>query len=163
MGKSSIQVACTEHTLYCKVEGMGSMKNSSPLRDFSEHVFEEGCCKFVVDLSGCTGMDSTFMGTLLGIALLKGLNSHSPQVLVVNASKENLKLLDGLGVTQIIQVSKEEVTFPSIQLTELDEKNTSQREKIQTIYEAHKNLVEFDPQNAKKFGKFLKSLLKDLS
>ncbi|RME79404.1 MAG: anti-sigma factor antagonist [Planctomycetota bacterium] len=160
--KSSIHVACLDGTVFCKITGLGRMQNSFSLRSFAEQAFLDGFRQFIIDLKDCTGMDSTFMGTLLGIQLLKK-ESISPLVVLVNVSQENYKLLEGLGLSKVLKIEKKPMEPPQMELIEVQEEKLSQREWLQNIYEAHKNLVELHPENKKKFGNFVKTLFKELS
>ena len=64
-----IQVGFNESTVWVRVSGRGSFQNSSPLKDFAKEMLSRGYKTFVIDLGECPVMDSTFMGTLAGIAL----------------------------------------------------------------------------------------------
>src|SRR5450631_2319235 len=55
--------------VWIRVEGRGSFQNSPALKEFSRKLIDEGRRKFVVDLKSCLAMDSTFMGTLAGLAI----------------------------------------------------------------------------------------------
>ena len=64
-----IQVGFNERTVWVRVSGRGSFQNSGPLKDFAKEMLARGYKSFVIDLGECPVMDSTFMGTLAGIAL----------------------------------------------------------------------------------------------
>ena len=66
---ASILVGVTDRAVHVRVEGKGSFQNSPGLKEFSKQMLERGFRNFVVDLNTCSVMDSTFMGTLAGIAL----------------------------------------------------------------------------------------------
>ena len=66
-------------------------------------MLERGYRHFVVDLNSCTVMDSTFMGTLAGIALrLREFGNGS--LLVRNANERNWDLLQNLGLNNLFDV-----------------------------------------------------------
>ena len=52
-----------------RVLGRASFVNSSSLREFTGEMMRQGKRRFVIDFSACTGMDSTFLGVLAGLAL----------------------------------------------------------------------------------------------
>src|SRR5260221_5584242 len=66
---ASILVGVTGKAVCIKVRGKGSFQNSPALKEFAREMFERGHRVFVVDLADCPVMDSTFMGTLAGLAL----------------------------------------------------------------------------------------------
>mgnify|MGYP003889460409 CR=1 FL=1 len=63
-----ISVGVFDGFSWIRCEGKGSFLNSSILKSFADQRLAAGERSLVVDLSACTGMDSTFMGTLAGIA-----------------------------------------------------------------------------------------------
>ncbi|MCX7869413.1 MAG: STAS domain-containing protein, partial [Terrimicrobiaceae bacterium] len=65
----NVLVGTLGDTAWVRVEGRGSFKNSGGLKDFFGRMLERGFRRFAVDLANCELMDSTFMGTLAGLAL----------------------------------------------------------------------------------------------
>ena len=55
--------------VWVRVEGKGSFLNSGNLKQFAREVVDRGYREFVIDLHDCAMMDSTFMGTMAGLAL----------------------------------------------------------------------------------------------
>ena len=70
------------------VEGKGSFKNSSELKEFASIVINKGAKEFVIDLKNCPVMDSTFMGTLVGITRNLSTIDQS-RIDVINANSRN--------------------------------------------------------------------------
>src|ERR1700693_1685597 len=89
--------------VHVKVEGKGSFQSSPALKEFSKQMLERGFRNFIVDLQGCPVMNSTFMGTLAGIALrLREFGNGS--LLVRNANERNTDLLRNLGLNNLFEV-----------------------------------------------------------
>src|SRR5437764_10488259 len=66
---------------------------------------DRGYREFVVDLVDCVMMDSTFMGTMAGLALrLKELGQG--HLRVVHCGERSRQLLSGLGLDQLFQISR---------------------------------------------------------
>ena len=80
-----------------RVEGKGSFQCSPALREFSRKMIEEGRREFIIDLKDCPAMDSTFMGTLAGIAT-RIREAGGGDLWVVNRNERNSELLAGLGL-----------------------------------------------------------------
>ena len=100
---TSILVGVTNRGVHVKVEGKGSFQSSPALKEFSKRMLERGFRNFVVDLLACPVMDSTFMGTLAGIALrLREFGNGS--LLVRNANERNTDLLRNLGLNNLFDV-----------------------------------------------------------
>ena len=88
----SILVGTANRTVWVRVEGKGSFLNSTGLKEFAKEMINRGFREFVVDLKNCPVMDSTFMGTLAGIALrLRELGQG--QLRVINLNERNSDLL----------------------------------------------------------------------
>ena len=54
--------------LWIRCASRGCFVNSPALKTVAEKYLENGGCNIVVDLEVCPGVDSTFMGTLAGLA-----------------------------------------------------------------------------------------------
>ena len=67
--QSSIQVGVNGPAVWVRVEGKGSFLNSGNLKEFAQEMVTRGYREFVIDLQNCAMMDSTFMGTMAGVAL----------------------------------------------------------------------------------------------
>ena len=123
-----------------------------------------GYREFVVDLTNCVMMDSTFMGTLAGVALrLRELGDG--HLHVIHCSSRSRELLSGLGLDQIFSIHNGGLSAPVC--TDLDE-NTSnvsaerKREQAQTMLEAHEALCRAAPENLTRFKDVLDYLKQDL-
>jgi len=161
---SSILVGLTNKIVWVRVEGKGSFLNSPGVKDFSKEMINRGHREFVVDLRNCPVMDSTFMGTLAGIALrLRELGQG--HLHVVNLNERNHDLLSNLGLDQLFAIdmcpvkSNEPPAQPLDSMASSSMDHTGQAE---TMLEAHEALVEADPENLTKFKDVLEYLKQDL-
>jgi len=124
-----------------------------------------GYREFIVDLQSCAMMDSTFMGTLAGVALrLKELgNGH---LHVVHCGARSRELLSGLGLDQIFSIHNEGLSAP--QCNNLDDEASEgispeqKREQAQTMLDAHEALCRAAPENLTRFKDVLDYLKQDL-
>lgn len=162
--QSSILVGCTNKVVWIRVEGKGSFLNSSGLKEFAREMINRGHREFVVDLHGCPVMDSTFMGTLAGIALrLREIGQG--QLHVTNLNERNNDLLRNLGLDQLFAIdlcgirAPDEAQGKSIASPGAGDRSSQ----AQTMLEAHEALVEADPENATKFKDVLEYLKQDLN
>ena len=131
-------------------------------------MIQRGYRDFVVDLRDCEQMDSTFMGTLAGVALrLREIGMGGLRA--VNANERNAGLLTSLGLDQLFSVedtvSGEEV-FPGDE-AKLRQTAPAARvdadEQKQIVLEAHEALAEADSANAMKFKDVLEFLRHELN
>ena len=96
----SILVGTANRTVWVRVEGKGSFLNSTGLKEFTKEMINRGFREFAIDLKNCTVMDSTFMGTLAGVALrLRELGQGNLRV--TNLNERNSDLLSNLGLDQL--------------------------------------------------------------
>jgi len=164
--QSSILVGCANKVVWVRVEGKGSFLNSSGLKDFARAMINRGFREFVVDLRNCPVMDSTFMGTLAGIALrLKEIGQGALHVTQLN--DRNRDLLSNLGLDQLFAIDLCVIAAPdgveakaqSIGVAE----GSDRAAQAQAMLEAHEALVEASPENLTKFKDVLEYLKQDLA
>jgi anti-anti-sigma factor len=163
--QSSIQVGTNGPAVWVRLEGKGSFLNSGSLKEFAQEMVNRGYREFIVDLQNCVMMDSTFMGTLAGVALrLKELgNGH---LHVVHCGTRSRDLLSGLGLDQIFDIHSEGVAAPECSDLDNDQPPNvtpdQKREQAQTMLDAHEALCEAAPENFTRFKDVLDYLKQDL-
>ncbi len=160
---SSILVGCTNKTVCVRVEGKGSFLNSSGLKEFSREMIQRGCREFMIDLRNCPMMDSTFMGTLAGIAInLRGLGQGSVHIVQIN--DRNRDLVCNLGLDRLFTMEPGTgAAFGELNQKPLEtEDATDKAGRTQTMLEAHEALVAADAANLAKFKDVLEYLKHDL-
>jgi anti-sigma B factor antagonist len=163
--QSSIQVGVNGPAVWVRVEGKGSFLNSGNLKEFAREMVNRGYREFIIDLQRCAMMDSTFMGTMAGVALrLKELGQG--HLRVVHCGNRSRDLLTGLGLDQIFSIQSNGSTAPSCRLLAEEPKPESpaegKKEQAETMLEAHKALCEAAPENFPRFKDVLDYLKQDL-
>lgn len=138
-------------TVWLRVEGNGTFQNSALVRVYTEQMFEEGHRSFAFDLHECEMMDSTFLGTLTGLALRL---REDPRGRVgfarVNAKVESL--FGRYGLDRVLAFQGFEAAPPAPgEMEELD-LSTTREFKRGTIVEAHEALAASSPENEERFG-----------
>ena len=162
---SSVLVGCVDRTVWIKVEGRGTFQNSAGLKEFVKQMIQRGYRDFVADLRDCEQMDSTFMGTLAGVALrLRELGQGG--LSVVNVNDRNAGLLCSLGLDQLFHVEGPSAAQEQPQKLELHEaalKKSGQDEQKRMVLEAHEALVQADSSNEVKFKDVLEFMRHELN
>ena len=110
--QSSIQVGVNGPTVWVRVEGKGSFLNSGNLKEFAQEMVNRGYREFVIDLQDCVMMDSTFMGTMAGLALRLKELGHG-HLHVVHCGDRSRDLLSGLGLDQIFSIQSNGTQAPA--------------------------------------------------
>jgi anti-sigma B factor antagonist len=156
----SILVGTANRTVWVRVEGKGSFLNSTGLKEFSKEMINRGFREFAIDLKNCTVMDSTFMGTLAGVALrLRELGQG--HLRVTNLNERNSDLLSNLGLDQLFIIEARN-SAPAAAQTPLAASAPDKTTQAQTMLEAHEACVEANEANAAKFKDVLEYLKQDL-
>lgn len=158
----SILVGTANRTVWVRVEGKGSFLNSTGLKEFAKEMINRGFREFAVDLKNCPVMDSTFMGTLAGVALrLRELGQGSLRV--INLNERNSDLLANLGLDQLfILDSNGDGKMPTEAQVPLAATAPDKATQAQTMLEAHEACIEANEANAAKFKDVLEYLKQDL-
>ena len=154
------RIARSRDAIYVRVVGLGSMSNSATFKDFVDRMQVEGYRRFVVDLAECRGVDSTFMGILLGL-------SHCEEggggLVVVNANAHCRRQMESIGLHRILKIQAQPADVPKdLELHELPEAEASPLQRLKLIMKAHQDLIALDKKNEEKFGAFLKDIAKNL-
>jgi len=163
--QSSIQVGVNGNAVWVRVEGKGSFLNSGNLKEFTREMVNRGYREFVVDLENCAMMDSTFMGTMAGVALRLKELGHG-HLHVVHCGERSRNLLTGLGLDQIFDIHSNGTAAPQCDLLKNDNPNGSSPEQKKQVsvdmLDAHQALCDAVPQNLSRFKDVLDYLKQDL-
>lgn len=156
-----IEIARIGDAVAFRVNGLGNMLASPAIWGLAERMMQEGVSKFAFELSHCLGLDSTFMGMLVGLAHRVSVLEQGGWVCVVNASAKVREGLELLGVTKFVRL-KTTFPFEDIEMQRLDVGRYGTQERLEIIRRAHEALIEIDRRNRARFGPFLESLSKEL-
>lgn len=164
-----IFIGCLPAEVYIRVVGRGTFQNGQPLRRAALELVEKGAKRYFVDLGGCDGMDSTFLGVLAGIGLRLKQQNSGGHLNVLNVGRRNLELLQTLGLDRLFGVdSTGDFAAPAaVAWQRLPDSDIAQLQKpldkndtADLMLEAHNNLIQADGRNQAKF-KDLTSFLRD--
>ncbi len=167
-------IAASQRSFYVRVVGLATMTNSVHLQEVLQHSRSQGFRRFIFDLGACSGLDSTFMGILLGVAMgenggpspgdEEGSNGGDgpATVVLVNASSYLAGLLAGVGIDRVVKLHGEPVEFPPVGLQRLVDMPPDPLRRIRSMVTAHENLVRLGGQNVIKFASLLDALRREL-
>lgn len=154
--------------VWVRVEGKGNFLNSGNLKDFAREMVDRGYREFVIDLENCAMMDSTFMGTMAGVALRLKELGHG-HLHIVHCGTRSRELLSGLGLDQIFSIHSNGAAAPECEKLEGSEGSANggsaekkKTEQAETMLEAHEALCECAPENFSRFKDVLDYLKQDL-
>jgi len=157
---SSVLVGSLDRTVWLKVNGRGTFQNSPGVKEFVKQMIQRGHRDFVVDLDACELMDSTFMGTLAGVALrLREIGQGGLRA--VNVNPRNSALLENLGLDHLFAVESGRAADAPASLRQADPAGDEVTK--ETVLEAHEALIEADAHNAVKFKDVVEYLRQELA
>lgn len=143
---------------WIRCEGKGSFLNSPAVKAFGDERITAGEKCVVVDLGACTGMDSTFMGTLAGMAAR--LSAQSGGVLqIADPGSRNRRSLEDLGLDFLMEIDPPQAVWrgkmdPIRENLSPPDRATSpdQLQRAMQVLEAHQVLADANDFNARKFS-----------
>lgn len=165
--ESSI-LACKEGEFsWIRCEGKGSFQNSPAMKEQAERNIKSGHKNIVIDLEKCLGMDSTFMGTMAGIAM-RLMKIPDAKLQVAAPGERNRQSLEDLGLDAVMEIDPEDGSWDE-RLTKARALmkpcvgKVNGRDKAPHVLDAHKKLCEIDDRNTEKFATVLDFLEADVN
>lgn len=169
MKPSSAQllVAVADRVVWIKIRGRANFSASVDFKTLIRELRARGYQRFILELSECALMDSTFLGMLAGF----GLRRDSAEAGAATACTIELlhpnpritELLDTLGLLPMFRILTEAPPMP--QVTESREAGLSghtPKEMAETSLEAHRVLMDLSPANVARFKDVAQFLAEDL-
>lgn len=165
-GTASVSVWVGDKFVCIKVAGRANFQSSIDFRTLIYHLHEQGKTRFVIDVTECQLMDSTFLGVLAGLAVKfsqqkDGVASGSLELL--NPTDRILDMLENLGIAGYFKVVRG--TTPAADALSPVEKSAASSDRTETTktcLEAHRLLMELNPANVAKFKDVTRFLEEDL-
>jgi len=163
---ATLSVWVGDQIVCVRISGRASFNCSVDFRTLLTTLWQQGHNRFVLDLTNCQLMDSTFLGVLAGLALRfsQEPNGFGPAVIeLLNPSPRIFDLLENLGVSQFFKVICSSA-LASARLEELPTTTSApdRKEVSRTCLEAHQLLMEISPANVAKFKDVTRFLEEDL-
>lgn len=167
-GADQVLVAIAGRNAVVKVEGRGSFKVSSSLKEFGDNVIKSKISLILVDMIHCIGMDSTFMGVLAGVA--SRLKTQAGEIVLVNCAPRTRGLLATLGLDQLIKAYEagntpgqyDDILQGRQPREKLDVSGCEDADTVRTMLDAHQNLVDLVPENLPQFKDVLQFLREEV-
>ncbi len=149
-----------------RIAGRANLTSSLDFKTLVSELRRKGYGYFVIDLSQCSLMDSTFLGVLAGFGLkMGGLQEEGREraVELFNPNSRVTELLESLGVLHLFKLTQGSLEMPEATETEVQCPSGASREELaRACLEAHQTLMRINPENASKFKDVSQFLAKDL-
>ena len=166
---SSIYYGAFDSFFWIRCNGRGTFANSSALKRSADAYIDEGGRMIVIDLETCPGVDSTFMGTLAGLA--RRLMPMGGNVQIASPTDRARAAMESLGLDALLEIEPPVAPWRG-KMEEIRQKlsssSSSQGESIDDISRAHHvldshiTLSELNESNAEKFRTVTEYLKKEI-
>lgn len=157
-------VSIGEKCAFVRIEGRANFNSSVDFKALLDQLLQKGYTSFVLDLTECVLMDSTFLGVLAGF----GLKLNCPQsdkveriIQLYNPNGRITELLENLGVLHLFKITEGNANTPA-NVTDVKSTNASREETTRTCLEAHLLLMKINPDNVSRFKDVTAFLAEDL-
>lgn len=154
--------ATWECRILIRVEGYATLQNSFIFQDFVNRMVQQGCHDFIVDLSQCQCMDSTFMGILVSITEPCADQKVALALTLINPQENHLRSLESLGIANLLSIAKAPISLPQIPMQTVEEISSSPLSRLKTIQQAHRSLLALSSNHQKEFAEFLEMVEQEL-
>ncbi len=162
---TSIQVSVVDPVACIKVAGRANFSVSVDFKTLLHELHERGFRLYLLDLSDCVIMDSTFLGILSGFSTKLGeeaKNPKTPCVQMLNANERVKALIENLGMEQLFKFRSGNNPFDP-QFEEVQTSGEQNKAEVtRTCLQAHETLMLINPKNVPKFKDVTKFLAEDL-
>ncbi|MGH7976366.1 MAG: STAS domain-containing protein [Limisphaerales bacterium] len=148
-----------------KIAGRANFTFSPDFKALLEKLTQKGFKHFIIDLSECVLMDSTFLGVLaqFGLKMKPADTSGQAGIELLNPNARVTELLENLGVLQLFKIASGALQLPDdAKASEPESTNPTQEQITRTCLEAHKTLMAVNPENIARFKDVAQFLAEDL-
>jgi anti-sigma B factor antagonist len=150
-----------------KIAGRANFNSSIDFRTLVTGLQAKGFCCFVIDLSECVLMDSTFLGVLAGFGLKMRQDANdadTARVTLLNPNDRVTELLENLGMLELFRITHGKLTSPegALEVCSPEPGQSSRKELTRACLEAHETLMAINPENVARFKDVAKFLAEDL-
>lgn len=157
--------------LWIRCTNRGSFVNSPALKTISEKYLARGGKLIVVDMEICPGVDSTFMGTLAGLA--RQMTAQGGFLQIATPTKRTRSAMESLGLDMLLDIDPADAGWQAniddrrAELTQGNGKeatagNMNELDRTRHVLEAHNTLRSMNHKNNETFGYVCETLVEDL-
>jgi anti-sigma B factor antagonist len=148
-----------------RIIGRANFTSRVDFKALVDELRERGCGCFVLNLSECVLMDSTFLGVLAGFGLKMNATASPDQrgIELSNPNARITELLENLGALSLFKIITGPMQLPDgIQTCSPEPAAPSREEITRTSLEAHQTLMAMNPDNVARFKDVAQFMAEDL-
>jgi len=158
---AKLLVSVCGHDVCVRILGRANFTSGPDFKTLVTELHQQGYRHFIIDMSECLLMDSTFLGLVCGLGLKLGESGNGGSgVELLNPNPRVTELLESLGVTSVVKLvtGSCKMTDAAIHACESHDRE----EMAQASLEAHQTLMSLSPENAARFKDVAQFLAEDL-
>lgn len=165
MSSANLSVLVGKNFACVKIAGRANFASSPDFKTLLNELAQKGFGHFIVDLSECVLMDSTFLGVLAGFGMklnpngvpaVRGIELH-------NATARVSELLENLGCAHLFKTTCGLLQLPAdVKACTPESINPTHEQITRTCLEAHQTLMAMNPENVARFKDVAQFLAEDL-
>lgn len=162
---ATISVSATESVACIKITGRANFTSSIDFKALIYGLLQRDIRKFLIDLTECIIMDSTFLGVMAGFGLRLAETAPGTtrcQVELLNPNQRVADLFENLGVAHLFKISRGPNPFTTCFEAVTPGPEAAKTEVSRTCLEAHQMLMKINPDNVPKFKDVARFLAEDL-
>lgn len=167
---SNLSVAVLDSSAVVKIKGRANFTVSVSFKTLMQELSRRNCKRFVLDLTDCVIMDSTFLGVMARLSMdleASRSNGNPKAITLLNPNAKVSELLDNLGVLTLFCVECGGAPCRDGQSSEMQvpvsvDATPTKEELSRNCLEAHKTLMAVNPANIPKFKEVTKFLEEDI-
>jgi anti-anti-sigma factor len=148
-----------------RIAGRASFQSSVAFKTLVNSLLEKGHTRFVLDVTECQLMDSTFLGVLAGLGLKFSQHHNGDRTAtleLLRPSERLFDLIENLGIAHLFQIHQGAAPVTGEHSPVGSSASTDRKETMRTCLEAHQLLMEINPANVAKFKDVTRFLEEDL-
>lgn len=165
-GPANLQVWVGDKAVCVRIAGRAGFQCSVDFRTLITTLWQQGQTRFILDLTECQLMDSTFLGVLAGLGLRFGgekRGSVQATIELLNPTSRVADMLDNLGIMHLFKIiAGDAPSADRMNPVQQPACKADKKEISRTCLEAHKLLMEINPDNVPKFKDVTRFLEEDL-
>ncbi len=163
---AKLSVLIGEKFACIKISGRANFTSSLDFTSLVQKLSDQGCRLFVLELSECTLMDSTFLGLMAGFGLkMRGVSKDCCDrgMILFNPTPRITELLENLGVLDLFCINHGTVEVPpGAQAMSPTFEPHGREEVARACLEAHQTLSSLSSENAARFKDVTQFMAEDL-
>ncbi len=164
-GSAKMWVLVGQRFACIRISGRANFSSSIDFKKLVNELRQRGFSYFVLDLSDCVLMDSTFLGVLAGFGMKTNARKDQDgyEIELLNPNARITELLENLGVLHLFKLREGPLAAPEhTDVVTTSPTNPSKTEITRACLEAHETLMAINPENAAKFKEVTAFLAENL-